>query len=185
MHRSPLGQISRSRDVATDWLHVNRLSSRSTCRTSNGQGHNQSSAGRTRTYNQWINSPAPVVQPVSLDTAQCDSVCRFAAFVLPGYVRCGLVRLHKWLQPPRCVHQKQRQRCELRQVTRSRGLMTAHGKCECGWRALMRGRMGSTGLGFSYFNPPGRPSPRRRPSERWSPPPSGRTGRSRVGCSPW
>jgi hypothetical protein len=57
-----------------------------------------SSAGRTRTYNQWINSPAQAVRPVRVRGIWCCSVHGFRSVVLSGDVLSGYVRLHKWLQ---------------------------------------------------------------------------------------
>jgi hypothetical protein len=57
----------------------------------------QSSAGRTRTYNQWINSPGPTVRPVQVGVVCCGLVGGSRSEVLSGGVRSGDVRLHKWL----------------------------------------------------------------------------------------
>ena len=62
------------------------------------------SAGRTRTYNQWINSPAHPVRPVPVRGVWCCPVYEFRSVVLSGVVLSGYVRLHIWLQVPGRTH---------------------------------------------------------------------------------
>ncbi len=56
------------------------------------------SAGRTRTYNQWINSPAHTIRPIQVGDVWCGPVYGFASVVLSGVLLSGFVRLHIWLQ---------------------------------------------------------------------------------------
>ena len=57
------------------------------------------SAGRTRTYNQWINSHAQTVRVAWRGVDWCRSVYLFAPYVWAEAVPCGLVWLHIWLHP--------------------------------------------------------------------------------------
>ena len=65
---------------------------------SKGDSGDWAPAGRTRTYNQWINSPAHTVRPVPVRVVWCCPVYEFRPVVLSGVVLSGYVRLHKWLQ---------------------------------------------------------------------------------------
>jgi hypothetical protein len=55
------------------------------------------SAGRTRTCNLWINSPARPVRPVQVGDVWCRPVHEFQSVVLSGDALSRSVRLHKWL----------------------------------------------------------------------------------------
>ena len=55
------------------------------------------SAGKTRTYNQWINSPAHPVRPVPVGDVWCCPVYEFRSVMLSDDVLSWYVRLHIWL----------------------------------------------------------------------------------------
>jgi len=84
--------------LATGWLRTNHLYAEAQVAVfPSGIGTIRGSAGRTRTYNQWINSHAHTVRVVLMGVGKCRSVYVFEPYVLPGAVPCGVVRLHIWL----------------------------------------------------------------------------------------
>ena len=88
-------QLWLRKRLATGWLRTNHLYAEAQVAVfPSGIGTIRGSAGRTRTYNQWINSHAQTVQAVSVSVAKWRSVCLFEAYVLADVVPCGVARLH-------------------------------------------------------------------------------------------
>jgi hypothetical protein len=87
-------QLWLGKRLATGWLRTNHLYAEAQVAVfPSGIGTIRGSAGRTRTYNQWINSHAQIVQPVLMGVGKWRFVYLFEPYVLADAVPCGLVWL--------------------------------------------------------------------------------------------